>query len=141
MYHYRRFPQLNFNMAITKFDHLVIRVNDLETGIKSYGDTLGLTLDRTDESEALGIKRAFFNFPGGGFIEVVAPLSADFAVGKAMESRGEGMHTIAFEVDDLHETCEAMKAGGARLIGEGGPHVFVHPKSAHGILLQMGQKS
>lgn len=127
-------------MALTKFDHLVVRVSELEEGIATYRDTLGLELDRTDQSDALGIKQAFFNLPGGGFIEVVAPLSADSAVGKALEGRGEGMHTIAFEVDDLAATCEAMKAGGARLIGEGGPQVFVHPKSTHGILLQLGEK-
>ena len=127
-------------MAITKYDHLVVRVSDLEAGIATYRDTLGLELDRTDESEALGIKQAFFNLPGGGFIEVVAPTDSDSAVGKALEGRGEGMHTIAFEVDDLAATCDAMKAGGARLIGEGGPQVFVHPKSTHGILLQLGEK-
>ena len=126
-------------MAITQFDHLVVRVNDLNEGIETYKN-LGLELDRTDETAALGIKQAFFNLPGGGFIEVVAPLDSESAVAKSLESRGEGMHTIAFEVDDLAATCEAMKANGARLIGEGGPQVFVHPKSTHGILLQMGEK-
>lgn len=128
-------------MAINKFDHLVVRVSDLEAGIKTYQDTLGLTLDRTDQSEALGIKQAFFNLPGGGFIEVVAPLSAESPVGRSLESRGEGIHTIAFEVDNLQETCAALKESGARLIGEGSPQVFVHPKSTHGILLQLGEKS
>ena len=127
-------------MAITQFDHLVVRVNDLAEGIETYQNGLGLELDRTDESVALGIKQAFFNLPGGGFIEVVAPLDSESAVAKSLESRGEGMHTIAFEVDDLAATCEAMKSAGARLIGEGGPQVFVHPKSTHGILLQLGEK-
>ena len=127
-------------MAITQFDHLVVRVNDLDEGIATYRDVIGLTLDRTDESPALGIKQAFFNLPGGGFIEVVSPLSADSAVGKSLESRGEGIHTIAFEVDDLAATCEALKESGARLIGEGSPQVFVHPRSTHGILLQLGEK-
>lgn len=127
-------------MAITQFDHLVVRVNDLAEGIETYQNGLGLELDRTDETAALGIKQAFFNLPGGGFIEVVAPLDSESAVAKSLESRGEGMHTIAFEVDDLAATCEAMKSAGARLIGEGGPQVFVHPKSTHGILLQLGEK-
>ncbi|MCY3883598.1 MAG: VOC family protein [Gammaproteobacteria bacterium] len=124
-------------MGITAYDHLVVRVADLDEGIKTYRDILGLELDRTDQSDALGIKQAFFNLPGGGFIEVVAPLSSDSVVGQALESRGEGMHTISFRVDDLNATCEAMRAAGARLIGEGGPQVFVHPKSACGILLQL----
>lgn len=128
-------------MAVTGFDHLVVRVNDIDEGIATYRDQLGLTLDRTDEHEGLGIKQAFFNLPNGGFIEIVAPLSPDSAVGKALAGRGEGMHTIAFEVDDVAATSAAMKEGGARLIGEGGPQVFVHPKSTHGILLQLSQRS
>lgn len=127
-------------MAITAYDHLVVRVTDIDEGITTYRDALGLELDRTDESAALGIKQAFFNLPGGGFIEVVAPIDADSAVGKALEGRGEGMHTIAFQVDDLSATCEAMKAAGVRLIGEGAPQVFVHPKSTHGILLQLSER-
>lgn len=127
-------------MTLAAFDHLVVRVGDLDEGIATYRDSLGLTLDRTDESEALGIKQAFFNLPGGGFIEVVAPTSPQSAVGQALDKRGEGIHTVAFAVDDLDATCAALKAGGARLIGEGGPQVFVHPKSTHGVLLQLSEK-
>ena len=128
-------------MGLAAFDHLVVRVGDIEEGIRTYRDSLGLELDRTDESEALAIKQAFFNLPGGGFIEVVAPTDPASAVGRALEGRGEGMHTIAFQVDDLQATCDAMKAAGVRLIGEGSPQVFVHPKSTHGILLQLSEKS
>ena len=127
-------------MTLAAFDHLVVRVGDIDEGIATYRDTLGLTLDRTEESEALGIKQAFFNLPGGGFIEVVAPTDPQSAVGQALDKRGEGMHTVAFAVDDLEAACATLKAGGARLIGEGGSQVFVHPKSTHGVLLQLGEK-
>ena len=127
-------------MTLAAFDHLVIRVDDIDAGIKTYRDTLGLALDRTDESPALGIKQAFFNLPGGGFIEVVAPLEEQSAVGQALAKRGEGIHTVAFAVEDLDAACATLKAGGARLIGEGGPQVFVHPKSTHGVLLQLSAK-
>lgn len=127
-------------MTLAAFDHLVVRVGDIDEGIATYRDALGLTLDRTDESEALGIKQAFFNLPDGGFIEVVAPISADSAVGQALDKRGEGIHTVAFAVDNLDAACAKLKAGGARLIGEGGPQVFVHPKSTHGVLLQLSAK-
>lgn len=122
------------------FDHLVIRVADLDEGIKTYRDTLGLTLDRTGEHAELGIKQAFFNLPGGGFIEVVAPLGEQNAVGQALEKRGEGIHTVAFAVEDLEAACAGLKARGARLIGEGGPRVWVHPKSTHGVLLQLVER-
>ncbi|MEM7020392.1 MAG: VOC family protein [Pseudomonadota bacterium] len=127
-------------MAITGYDHLVVRVKDLDAAVGTYRDTLGLELDRTDQNEQLGIKQAFFNLPDGGFIELVSPLSDDSAVGKALAGRGEGMHTIAFAVDDLEATCKTMREGGAQLIGEGGPQVFVHPKSTNGILLQLSAK-
>lgn len=127
-------------MTLAAFDHLVVRVGNLDEGIATYRDALGLTLDRTDESEALGIKQAFFNLPDGSFIEVVAPINAESAVGQALDKRGEGIHTVAFAVDDLDAACAKLKAGGARLIGEGGAQVFVHPKSTHGVLLQLSAK-
>ena len=128
-------------MALKGFDHLVVRVSDIDEGIATYRDKLGLELDRTAESQALGIKQAFFNLPDGGFIEVVAPTDENGAVGRALAGRGEGMHTIALAVDDLAATVAAMKEAGAQLIGEGGPQVFVHPKSTHGILLQLSAKT
>jgi methylmalonyl-CoA/ethylmalonyl-CoA epimerase len=127
-------------MALTGFDHLVVRVKDFDQGVATYRDTLGLALERTAESEALGIRQAFFQLPDGGFLEVVAPTSPDSPVGKALEGRGEGIHTFAMAVDDLGATVSALKAGGAQLIGEGGPQVFVHPKSTHGVLLQLTEK-
>jgi methylmalonyl-CoA epimerase len=127
-------------VALTGFDHVVVRVKDFDTGVQTYRDGLGLTLERTTESEALGIKQAFFQLPDGGFLEVVAPTSPESAVGRAVESRGEGIHTFAMAVDDLQQTVDNMKAAGVQLIGEGGPQVFVHPKSAHGVLLQLSEK-
>ena len=124
-------------MAVTGFHHLVIRVKDFEESVTTWQNLLGVELDRTDQNEALGIKQAFFNLPGGGFIELVSPTDDSAAVGKALATRGEGIHTIAFAVDDLDATMQAQKASGARLIGEGGPQVFVHPKSANGVLVQL----
>jgi len=127
-------------MALTGFDHVVVRVKDFDAGVATYRDGLGLELERTAESEALGIKQAFFQLPDGGFLEVVAPTNPESAVGRAVEGRGEGIHTFAMAVDDLGATVESLKANGVQLIGEGGPQVFVHPKSAHGVLLQLSEK-
>lgn len=122
-------------MSLTVIDHVVIRVKDIEQGIKTYRDMLGIPLARQSETPAIG-KQAFFDLPGGGFIELVAPLSADSAVGKAIEKNGEGVHTIAFAVEGLDATVAGMKERGASIIG-GGPMQFVHPKSSHGVLLQL----
>jgi len=127
-------------MAIKGVDHVVIRVEDFDAAVATWKDKLGMALDRTDESEALGIKQAFFNMDNGGYVEIVAPTNPDAAVGKALASRGEGLHTLALEVDDLDATIKEFEASGVKLIGVGTPQVYVHPKSANGILLQLNQK-
>ncbi|MEM7364615.1 MAG: VOC family protein [Pseudomonadota bacterium] len=127
-------------MAIKGVDHVVIRVEDFDAAVATWKDKLGMALDRTDESEALGIKQAFFNMDNGGYVEIVAPTNPDAAVGKALASRGEGLHTLALEVDDLDATIKEFEASGVQLIGVGSPQVYVHPKSANGMLLQLNQK-
>ena len=74
-------------MSFTGMHHMVVRVKDLDEGVKTWRDRLGLELDRIDENDALGIKQAFFNLANGGFIEIVAPINDDSAVGKAVASR------------------------------------------------------
>jgi methylmalonyl-CoA epimerase len=126
-------------MAVSGFHHLVIRVEDFDASVACWKSLLGVELDRTQHSEALGIKQAFFNLPDGGFVEIVSPTDSGAAVGKALASRGEGIHTIALAVDDVDATAAAMEAAGAQLI-RGGGLVFVHPKSASGVLLQLSAR-
>ena len=126
-------------MGIKGVDHVVIRVKDIDEGIKTWRDNLGMELERTAESDALGIKQAFFPLANGGFIELVAATNSEGAVGRAIESRGEGLHTLAMEVDDLDATVKELESKGVQLIGVGGPQVFIHPKSANGILVQLTQ--
>ncbi len=130
-------------MAIKGVDHIVVRVKDIDEGIATYRDKLGLELDRTAESDALGVKQAFFQLPNGGFIELVAPLNAESPVGRSLESRGEGLHSLAVEVDNLEQTVKDLQQQGAQLIGADRPggQVFVHPRSAHGILVQLVERS
>ena len=124
-------------MGMNGVDHVVIRVKDIDQGISNWRDKFGMELERTAESEALGIKQAFFPMANGGFIEIVAPTSDESAVGRAVESRGEGLHTLAMEVDDIDATVKDLESKGVQLIGVGGPQVFIHPKSANGILIQL----
>ncbi len=127
-------------MAFRGVDHIVIRVKDIDAGIETWRDKFGMELERTAESEALGIKQAFFQLDNGGFIELVSPTSDESAVGRAIASRGEGMHTMALEVDDIDETVKHLEESGVQLIGVGSPQVFIHPKSANGILVQLSPK-
>ena len=127
-------------MAIQGIDHVVIRVKDIDTAIESYKN-MGLELTRTLETPAIG-KQAIFSLPNGTFIELVAPLSPDSAVGRAIEKRGEGVHTVAFTVDNLEETVGTLTGGGAQVIQPDDLDgiAFVHPKSTHGVLLQVMEK-
>jgi methylmalonyl-CoA epimerase len=121
---------------LKRVHHIVVRVKDLEQGIASY-EAMGLSLERRADNAALGIAQAFFPLADGSFIEVVCPTDPESAVGKALASRGEGIHSIVFKVDDVTQAAGAMKSHGVSLIGEGGRQVFVHPKSSHGVLVQL----
>ena len=121
-------------MTFKGVDHIVIRVKDIDAGIETWRDKFGMELERTAESEALGIKQAFFQLANGGFIELVSPTNEQSAVGRAIESRGEGMHTMALEVEDVEAAVKQLQESGVQLIGVGSPQVFIHPKSANGIL-------
>ncbi len=130
-------------MGIRGVDHVVVRVKDIDEGIATYRETLGMELERTAESEAIGIKQAFFPLADGGFLEVVAPLGAETPVGRAIERRGEGVHTSAVAVDDLEQTIKDLQQKGAQLIGADRPggQVFIHPRSTHGVLIQLVERS
>lgn len=122
-------------MSLQSVHHIVVRVKDLEQGIASY-EAMGLKLDRRAENVALALKQAFFKLEAGAYIEVCMPTDPNSAVGKALESRGEGIHSIVFKVDDIAKTASDFKGRGVAMIGD----MFVHPKSTHGVLVQLTDK-
>ena len=118
-------------------DHIVVRVKDLEEGLKDYEGKMGMNRrEEPKEIPELGMKRAILPLGNDGrFIELCEPLGVG-AVGKAMAKHSEGLHLVALGVDDLQEAAAEMKANGARLI-EAGKMVFVHPKDGHGVMYQL----
>ena len=126
-------------MALVGVHHVVVRVEDFDASVKKWESITGKQVDRTDQNDGLGIKQAFFDLPGGGFIEIVAPTDPEGAVGKAIAGRGEGIHTLSMSVDNMADTIDGLKSAGVQLIGEGGPQVFIHPKSANGVLVQLSE--
>jgi methylmalonyl-CoA/ethylmalonyl-CoA epimerase len=122
-------------MSLQRVHHIVVRVKDLEQGIASY-TAMGLQLDRRAENAALALKQAFFKLEDGAYIEVCSPTDPESAVGKALASRGEGIHSIVFKVEDVAKTAADMKGRGVGMIGDS----FVHPKSSHGVLVQLTDK-
>lgn len=123
-------------MGITGIDHLVLRVKDLDAAVSSF-EALGMELSRRGENPAVG-KQAFFRLADGFFFELVEPLSPDSPVGQALEKRGEGLHSVALAVDDHDATRDALLESGAPVIPGGAlPVSFLHPKAAHGVMLQI----
>jgi methylmalonyl-CoA/ethylmalonyl-CoA epimerase len=126
-------------------DHVAIAVKDLEKAISHYRDVLGLELAEIEEVPEQQVRTAIFGH-GTGRVELICPTSPDTGVARFLEKRGEGMHHICLEVEDIEATMAALRAKGAPLIdetpkpGAGGAKVaFIHPKGNHGVLVELRQ--
>jgi len=121
-------------------DHIVVRVKDVEEGLRDYEGKLGLKR-REDPKQLpdLGMRQAVLSIGDDGrFIELCEPLG-EGAIANAMAKYGEGLHLVALAVDDLASAKKEMQANGARLI-EAGKMVFVHPKDGHGVMYQLVER-
>jgi methylmalonyl-CoA epimerase len=125
-------------------DHLGIAVRSIAEARKFY-ELLGLELVHEEVVEQEGVRTAMIP-AGDSRIELLEPLSAETPVGKFLAKNGEGLHHVAFHVDDISQTFEKMKQEGVRLasadiqIGAGGHfYFFVHPASSSGTLIEICQ--
>ncbi|HEX9869001.1 MAG TPA: VOC family protein [Candidatus Tectomicrobia bacterium] len=131
---------------VQKIDHVVIAVHDLNEGMAQYDKTFGLKASRTDERPGDGFKSAYYDLPGGGFVELIQPTDATGPVAKGLAARGEGVYLMALAVEDIESEVAAMRERGVRLIGDPGPGqpinrvVFVHPRETKGVLVQLVQR-
>jgi methylmalonyl-CoA/ethylmalonyl-CoA epimerase len=132
-------------MKIKRIAHLGVAVNDLDAAIKFF--TQGLPLQVTHTEDYQGMKIGFVPV-GDSSIELLQDVSGSSAIKKYLDKNGEGIHHIAFEVDDIHEAVAELKERGIKLIDETprpGAHgmsiAFMHPKVTHGILMELVQPS
>jgi methylmalonyl-CoA/ethylmalonyl-CoA epimerase len=131
---------------IKKIDHIGIVVHNIEKALQVYEGALGLRLTDVEEVPEQAVKVAFLPM-GESKLELVEPATAHSGVAKFLEKRGEGIHHICFEVNDIEATLQDLAAQGIRLIDEQprqGTHgrvAFLHPKSAHGVLIELFEKS
>jgi methylmalonyl-CoA/ethylmalonyl-CoA epimerase len=126
-------------------DHVAIAVKDLDAAVALYRDGLGLTLTHTEVVETEGVRVAIFG-EGAGRIELMEPTRPDSAVARFLEKKGEGLHHICVEVEDIEAAMGALKERGAPLLdekprpGSGGARVcFVHPRGTRGVLVELRQ--
>ncbi len=123
--------------------HIAIAVHDLDAALAFYRDILGLEVTERHEVPEEGVEIAFLP-AGEGEIELLRPLDKESGVARFLEKRGEGLHHVCLAVEDIEAAMEQLRAAGARLLSEGPRvnvhgtrYVFVHPKSAHGVLLEL----
>jgi methylmalonyl-CoA/ethylmalonyl-CoA epimerase len=131
---------------VTKVDHIGIAVSNLEETLKLYTEVLGLELSGVEVVEDQKVKVAFLPI-GDTEIELLESTQPDGPIAKFIEKKGEGIQHIAFRVEDIHAALEDMRQKGVRLIdeqpryGAGGAQIaFLHPKSTHGVLVELCER-
>lgn len=133
-------------MSIKKIDHIAIVVEELERALGVYRDALGMAVTDVREMPEQDVRMAFLP-TGDSEIELLEPLSAESGIGRYLAKRGEGLHHICLEVDDIEATLADLKAKGAQLIDETpkqgayGRIAFIHPKGAHGVLIELVERT
>lgn len=130
---------------LEKINHIGIAVKSIEAALPFYRDVLGMAFEGTEEVTEQRVKVAFL-VVGESRIELLEPTSDDSPVARFLEKNGEGIHHLAYHVDDLAATLSRLKAQGVRLIDETprcGAHgtsiAFLHPKSSGGVLTELCQ--
>jgi methylmalonyl-CoA/ethylmalonyl-CoA epimerase len=125
-----------------KIDHIGIVVRDIQEALKAYEAALGLSLREVVQVPDQQVQVAFLPV-GESNVELVQPLAGDTGIARFLEKRGEGIHHICVEVDDIEAALARFKAHGVPLIDEAprrGAHgrvAFVHPSGMHGVLIEL----
>ncbi len=130
-------------MKIKRIAHLGIVVKNLDDALELFTGALPLDLVHTEDYQ--GMKIGFISV-GDSSIELLQDVSGSSGVKKFLDNNGEGIHHIAFEVDDIAQAVAELKEKGVKLIDEKprpGAHgmsvAFMHPKATHGILMELVQ--
>lgn len=126
-------------------DHVGIAVEDIETALPAYRDSLGLPLVHRETVTEQGVDAALLDV-GESHVELLQPLTPESAIGRFISQRGPGLHHVAYRVGDIDRALSELKDAGMRLIDErprtgirGSRIAFVHPGSAAGVLTEIVQ--
>lgn len=128
-----------------KINHLGVAVKDLNAQIPIYRDQFGMEFGGIEEVPSQKVRVAFFQV-GETRIELLESTSPDGPIAKHIEKRGEGLHHVAYEVEDIRAAMAELKAKGLKLLADEpgrGAHntlvCFIHPKSSGGVLTELVQ--
>jgi len=125
-----------------KIDHVAIAVNNVESAAKEYQQVLGVDSVEFETVDSEGVRIAIIHLKNGR-IELMEPTSESSPIKKFLEKRGEGLHHISLETDDIEGEVERMQGCGIQFLGKirSGSAVtkvtFIHPKSLHGVLAEL----
>lgn len=130
---------------IKQINHVAIVVEDIDDALSFWRDALGIEMHELRDVPAEKSKVAFLPVAGSE-IELVQPTTDDSGIAKYLAKRGQGMHHVCLEVDDIDGMLTQLKAKGIRLITEepktaadGKRYAFIHPESASGVLVELYQ--
>lgn len=127
---------------VKKINHVAIVVEDIDAALTFWRGQLGLRLDHIEDVPSQASKVAFLPV-GESEVELVEPTDPESGLAKYLSKRGEGMHHLCMEVDDIEGMLAELKEKGVRLINEeplnlpGRRMAFIHPKSTNGVLLEL----
>jgi methylmalonyl-CoA/ethylmalonyl-CoA epimerase len=131
---------------VGKIEHIGIAVKDLDAANEVYSKLLGVDPYKSEGVESEGVMTSFFQ-TGVNKIELLAATNSDSAIAKFIEKKGEGIHHIAFHVDDIYAEMDRLRKEGFVLLNEepkmGADNkliCFVHPKGTHGVLVELCQE-
>ncbi len=125
-----------------KIDHIAIAVNDVDSAVKQYQDAFGVTDVEFETVETEGVKVAILHLSNGR-IELMQPTNDNSPIKKFLEKKGEGLHHMALETDDIEGEVTRMEGCGIQFLGKirpgsaGTKVTFIHPKSLHGVLAEL----
>lgn len=125
-----------------KIDHIAIAVNDVEISAKEYQQALGVTDIEFETIDTEGVKVAILHLENGR-IELMQPTNDSSPIKKFLEKKGEGLHHLALETNDIETEVTRMEGCGIQFLGKirpgsaGTKVTFIHPKSLHGVLTEL----
>jgi methylmalonyl-CoA epimerase len=131
---------------INKVHHVAIAVKNLDEALQLYENLFGAKPSKIETLPQQGVRAALLPMAEGGEIELLEPIDPQGGVAKFLESRGEGIHHICLEVENVDQELCRLADKGVQLIdkqgriGLAGKVGFLHPKSTKGVLIELAQK-
>ena len=128
--------------TVRHINHVAIAVSDIDEAMRFYRAVFGVGAEEVEDLPEQGVRAALLRV-GGSQLELIEPTDPDGAVARFIERRGEALHHVCFEVEDLEQKLGDLSEGGIELIdyapreGLSGMVAFVHPRSTRGVLVEL----